>query len=408
MTERFYYRAEVGANWKLFIDAFQEFYHAPVLHAKQSPVDVLEGCQREAGFEAPHYEIDGPHRHGQHVRRPGLARWPPRWSSRSRRLPRSGLFGPWDAPDLGVDDARRRSTPAKCEPWGLDSFQSVPELRDPGLGPGLVPHVPLLADVVQHARLRGHALLRRAEERRASGRAGDGRGAFKEYGLQDGNTLEATQIDARVARGRPRSRSTTRRSSAATCTRWPPHGSTTTSARRRRCDAMTDACCPTEFADLEPFARRGACRPKPERYAKRLASSMDEMQAFYDAFTPRAEEAIAYCDKFPLDDMPEDVLNLCTCCTRSSWCRSRWRLAPAARARLRRRVPRPADRTRAVTDTVPSCGPTAGSTSTRARCARRPCVVVEGDRIAAVESRRAAEHPADRDRPRRRHAAARA
>ena len=34
------------------------------------------------------------------------------------------------------------------------------------------------------------------------------------------------------------------------------------------------------------------------------------MQAFYDAITPRAEEAIAYCDKFPLDDMPEDVLNL--------------------------------------------------------------------------------------------------
>ena len=34
-----------------------------------------------------------------------------------------------------------------------------------------------------------------------------------------------------------------------------------------------------------------------------MASSMDDIQAFYDAFFPRAEAAIAYCDKFPLDDM---------------------------------------------------------------------------------------------------------
>jgi len=66
---------------------------------------------------------------------------------------------------------------------------------------------------------------------------------------------------------------------------------------------------PPEFADLEPFS--GWCLgSEPERYAKRLASTMTEIQAFYDAITPRAEEAISYCDKFPLDDLPEDVLNL--------------------------------------------------------------------------------------------------
>ena len=37
---------------------------------------------------------------------------------------------------------------------------------------------------------------------------------------------------------------------------------------------------------------------------------MAEMQAFYDAFSPRLEEAIDYCDKFPLDDLPDDALNL--------------------------------------------------------------------------------------------------
>ncbi|AKS36185.1 hypothetical protein [Mycolicibacterium goodii] len=71
---------------------------------------------------------------------------------------------------------------------------------------------------------------------------------------------------------------------------------------------MTDKL-PAEFADLEPFSD-WCLASEPDRYAKRLASTMTEIQAFYDAITPRAEEAIAYCDKFPLDDLPEDVLNL--------------------------------------------------------------------------------------------------
>ncbi len=66
---------------------------------------------------------------------------------------------------------------------------------------------------------------------------------------------------------------------------------------------------PTEFADLERFSD-WCLDSEPRRYDKRLNSSMAEMQAFYDAITPRAEEAIAYCDKFPLDDLPEDVTNL--------------------------------------------------------------------------------------------------
>ena len=69
------------------------------------------------------------------------------------------------------------------------------------------------------------------------------------------------------------------------------------------------ALLPEEFADLEQYA--DWCLPdESQRYAKRLASTMVDMQAFYDAITPRAEEAISYCDKFTLDDLPEDVLNL--------------------------------------------------------------------------------------------------
>jgi hypothetical protein len=66
---------------------------------------------------------------------------------------------------------------------------------------------------------------------------------------------------------------------------------------------------PSEFADLEPFSD-WCLQAEGERYAKRLASSMTDLQAFYDAVTARAEEALSYCDKFPIEDLPEDVLNL--------------------------------------------------------------------------------------------------
>jgi hypothetical protein len=44
-----------------------------------------------------------------------------------------------------------------------------------------------------------------------------------------------------------------------------------------------------------------------ERDATPLSSSMEEMQAFYDDVTPRAEAAIAHCCTLDLAGMPEDV-----------------------------------------------------------------------------------------------------
>ena len=70
------------------------------------------------------------------------------------------------------------------------------------------------------------------------------------------------------------------------------------------------AMLPREFADLEPFARKWCLATERERYAARLSSTMAEMQEFYDAITPRAEAAIACCDRYPIDDLPEEVLHL--------------------------------------------------------------------------------------------------
>jgi hypothetical protein len=73
---------------------------------------------------------------------------------------------------------------------------------------------------------------------------------------------------------------------------------------------MSDSMLPSEFADLEPFAAKWCLGSERERFAERMATPMADLQAFYDAIVPRAEEALAYCDRFPLDELPEDVLNL--------------------------------------------------------------------------------------------------
>ena len=70
---------------------------------------------------------------------------------------------------------------------------------------------------------------------------------------------------------------------------------------------MTAALLPAEFSDLEPFATTWCLASEPERWERRLASTMQDMHAFYDACFPRAEEAITYCDGFPLDELPDDA-----------------------------------------------------------------------------------------------------
>jgi hypothetical protein len=72
----------------------------------------------------------------------------------------------------------------------------------------------------------------------------------------------------------------------------------------------TEVMLPPEFSDLEPFAKDWSLEREPERYDRRLSSSMAELQAFYEAIFPRAKEALAYLDKLDLYDLPEQALNL--------------------------------------------------------------------------------------------------
>jgi phenylpropionate dioxygenase-like ring-hydroxylating dioxygenase large terminal subunit len=190
MTARFGYRTNIAANWKLFMDAFQEFYHAPVLHSSQSP-EKYSTMAYKAGFEAPHYRIERPHRL---VSTAGVRFWEmdQELVKPMEVVTRSGLFGPWDQVDLG--EMPTGVNPARCDPWGLDSFQLFPNFtillwvqgwyltyhywptsHNTHVFEGNVYFLP--ATTVRE---------RIAQEMAAV--------TFKEFALQDANTLEATQM----------------------------------------------------------------------------------------------------------------------------------------------------------------------------------------------------------------------
>jgi hypothetical protein len=71
----------------------------------------------------------------------------------------------------------------------------------------------------------------------------------------------------------------------------------------------TTPSLPAEFSDLGPYAGFALPTAK-ERYAKRVSSTMPELQAFYDAAFPRMEEAMSYLEQYSMDDLPDDATNL--------------------------------------------------------------------------------------------------
>ena len=77
---------------------------------------------------------------------------------------------------------------------------------------------------------------------------------------------------------------------------------------------MSTSALPQKFASLECWVNNWALPTEIQRVQKRLGSSIEEIQAFYDAVLPRIEEMLDYLNQFKIDDVPPDaasLLNLC-------------------------------------------------------------------------------------------------
>jgi hypothetical protein len=70
---------------------------------------------------------------------------------------------------------------------------------------------------------------------------------------------------------------------------------------------------PGAFVEFEPFTG-WALETEGERYAKRLSSSMDDLQALYDTAFPRLQEMLDYLDGLDLHALPDDAMRLLWLC----------------------------------------------------------------------------------------------
>jgi Ring hydroxylating alpha subunit (catalytic domain) len=110
------------------------------------------------------------------------------------RVLRSGLFGPWERPHIdGLDHLPPGLNPARHKAWGVDSFVLFPNFMLLIWAPGwyLTYHYwPTAVNRHVFETSLCFAPAKTARERLAHELAAV---TFKEYALQDGNTLEATQ-----------------------------------------------------------------------------------------------------------------------------------------------------------------------------------------------------------------------
>ena len=68
-------------------------------------------------------------------------------------------------------------------------------------------------------------------------------------------------------------------------------------------DIVAESALPEAFEDLAPFVD-WALEPERARTGKKVAASMEDIRAFYDAVIPRLDAMIDHLEEFSGGDMP--------------------------------------------------------------------------------------------------------
>ena len=171
----------------------------PILHPQEA-TPPARAMTLSMGFEAPHYQLDGPHRM---VITAGVPRrkWPTDYQYPIELATRSGLFGPWDEPDLTselpadrlLDGELPGVNPGGIDHWQIANYQVFPNFEILIWETGW--YLTYRYWPTSHNTHRFEATLYFAPSMNASDRAAHESAVvmFKEFALQDAGTLEGTQ-----------------------------------------------------------------------------------------------------------------------------------------------------------------------------------------------------------------------
>lgn len=189
LTEHHRLEAVVNSNWKLFVDAFAEFYHVPYVHASLNNPQAKGVAGDKIPFMVPHFQKLGKHRMmssgGQFANTAG------RGNLASQDVFQATIHGPFDPPDIG--DIGEFSNPGNLDGWGMDMWQMYPNSvimtwsRNTLV---MYQYWPIGPDKHQFIFDYYFVPPRNASERLAQEMVV---GVSKDFALQDANVLEATQ-----------------------------------------------------------------------------------------------------------------------------------------------------------------------------------------------------------------------